>query len=591
MTNDISEKDASKLLSIVITGRDDDYMPDFLYRITTTINFIARNLYRLGRLKDVEIVVVDWGSGKPMSQTLNLSRQAVQICRFLYIPPELIKEVQNGKDTFHPAISVNAGIRKSSGNFVMLSAADTIFTPFSLESLLKLLEGTYQFPMNIEQTYFICPRQNVPWQFVKSRPTLDEWEKFLLTTAGEHNRFREGAINSISSAAGSIIMHKLLWHELRGLDEKLSGWGFNDIDLSLRASQKYAWLELTCIGVSSFHMSHIPYDQRPVAKQNFNAHFYRKDIQVNDENWGLNKYPLQLINSCSNNISKTPEGVSKLSDEYFSVKTSQELQAEIQNNEYSNGILKNIHFFDYAWNLQLPIIDIEPLLFLSWYSLLYNPQCYVQYGINQNNIANIFAVAQYCPSTEIYALSEWSGLDSEPTPVRIASKLSRETFHRGYIRFINGDLRNAIERLRLSFIGIFSVDLAFIQCFMNSDDMIVQISEIIKIISPGGVLIINCLNNNQLRYLLDKIKPRNPRMTFIRSKKGKVILMLNAILSDKLQTNNEIFIEFTGIKNYGFLLKLNISICLKSIVKIINVMMRPSMYPEYFKNLHKRIVT
>ena len=113
MTNNISENNASKLLSIVITGRDDDYMPDFLYRITTTINFIARNLDRLGRLKDVEIVVADWGSGKPMSQTLNLSPQAVQICRFLYIPPKLINEIQNGKDDFHPAISVNAGIRKN----------------------------------------------------------------------------------------------------------------------------------------------------------------------------------------------------------------------------------------------------------------------------------------------------------------------------------------------------------------------------------------------------------------------------------------------------------------------------------------------
>jgi hypothetical protein len=590
MTNNISENNASKLLSIVITGRDDDYMPDFLYRITTTINFIARNLDRLGRLKDVEIVVADWGSGKPMSQTLNLSPQAVQICRFLYIPPKLINEIQNGKDDFHPAISVNAGIRKSSGNFIMLSAADTIFTKFSLDSLLKLLDGTQQLPINIEQIYFICSRQNVPWQFLKGQPSLDEWEKFLLTTAGEHNRHREEAIYSISSAAGSIIMHKLLWHELKGLDEKLSGWGFNDIDLSLRASQKYAWLELTCIGVSSFHMSHIPYDQRPVGKQNFNAHFYRKDIQVNDENWGLNQYPLQLINSGSHDISKNSEDISKSNGEYFSGKTSLELQTEIKNVEYSNKILKNIHFFDYAWNLQLPIIDIGSLLFLSWYCLLYYPRRYVQYGINQNNVANIFAVAQYCPGTEIYALSEWDGLDSEPTPERIASKLRRETLHIGYIRFINGDLRNAIERLRSSFIGNFSVDLAFIQCDMNNDNVLVRILEIMKLLSPGGALIINCFNNIQLQYLLDKIKPGNSQTTFIRSKKGKVILVLNAVLSDKLQTNNEVFVEFTGTKYYGCLLRLNINICLKSIFKIINVMIRPSLYSKYFKNLYKRIL-
>jgi len=40
-------------------------MDDFKYRITTTINHLARNLGRLGRLADVEIVVVDWGSEVP----------------------------------------------------------------------------------------------------------------------------------------------------------------------------------------------------------------------------------------------------------------------------------------------------------------------------------------------------------------------------------------------------------------------------------------------------------------------------------------------------------------------------------------------
>lgn len=296
MADNIPKNNESKLLSIIVTGRDDNYMPDFLYRITTTLNFISRNLYQLGCLNEVEIVIVDWGSENPMSQTLNLLPQARQICRFLYVPRTLIKEIQNGKDYFHPAMSANAGIRRSRGNFIMFSPADTVYSKFSLDSILKLLNGTHNLPIDIERTYFLCSRHNVSSQFVKRQPTLDEWDNLLLTTAGEYNGDREGAIDSISSSTGSFMMHRRLWNELRGLDERLSGWGFNDIDLGLRVSQKYAWLELTCIGVTSFHMAHIPYDQRPVGERNINPHFYHKNIQANDDNWGLHNYPLEFMN-------------------------------------------------------------------------------------------------------------------------------------------------------------------------------------------------------------------------------------------------------------------------------------------------------
>jgi hypothetical protein len=78
----------SKLLSVVVTGRDDDYMPDYKYRITTSINHIARNLKQLGRLNDVIAMYPDlttllnmnavgserWKRGAtvgPISQTYN----------------------------------------------------------------------------------------------------------------------------------------------------------------------------------------------------------------------------------------------------------------------------------------------------------------------------------------------------------------------------------------------------------------------------------------------------------------------------------------------------------------------------------------
>ena len=51
-----------KLLSMVVMGRNDDYMGNFKYRLSTCINYVARNLKKLGRLDHVELMVTDWNS-------------------------------------------------------------------------------------------------------------------------------------------------------------------------------------------------------------------------------------------------------------------------------------------------------------------------------------------------------------------------------------------------------------------------------------------------------------------------------------------------------------------------------------------------
>lgn len=71
-----------KLLSVVVTDSNEDYVGNFKYRLTTCINYIARNLKDLGRLDDLEILVTDWNSGVPLSKVLALSPEAKQIWDF-----------------------------------------------------------------------------------------------------------------------------------------------------------------------------------------------------------------------------------------------------------------------------------------------------------------------------------------------------------------------------------------------------------------------------------------------------------------------------------------------------------------------------
>ena len=62
-TQDSQPGDQSKLLTVAVTGRNDDYMGNFKYRLTTCLNYLARNLRDLGRLDEVEVLVTDWNRG------------------------------------------------------------------------------------------------------------------------------------------------------------------------------------------------------------------------------------------------------------------------------------------------------------------------------------------------------------------------------------------------------------------------------------------------------------------------------------------------------------------------------------------------
>ena len=282
------------------------------------------------------------------------------------------------------------------------------------------------------------------------------------------------------------------------------------------------------------------------------------------------------------------EDTSKCTRELLS-RALYDIQHEIQSVANTKNILSSDHIFDFAWNVKLPIKNGEALLLLSWYCLLYSPQRYIQCGINRNNIANMYTVAKFCPSSEIYALNEWEGLQSEPNPVRIATKLKRKINHLGYVRFMNGELNNALERLKNSFIGPCLFDLVFIQCDAQNESALVQVLEIMKYVSPGGALIIDCLNKSQNQYMSREIKSTHSHMTYMRSRKGKVGLVLNVALKDKPQSSNDSFIEFGAVQYFLCLLKLNSKICFKSLIEIIRVIMKLSLYPKYFNNLHKRI--
>ncbi|MEJ2038014.1 MAG: hypothetical protein P8X55_03665, partial [Desulfosarcinaceae bacterium] len=80
------------ILSLIIGARNDSFMGNFQWRLSTALNFIADSLKQIGRMNDVEVVVCDWGSQTPLHQVLPLTPQAAEITRFVIVPRDLAEE-------------------------------------------------------------------------------------------------------------------------------------------------------------------------------------------------------------------------------------------------------------------------------------------------------------------------------------------------------------------------------------------------------------------------------------------------------------------------------------------------------------------
>jgi len=517
----------SKLLSICMFGRDDDYMLDFRYRITTTINHLARSIKNLGQQDKVEILVTDWGSHVPMAHTLELSPEAAEVCRFIYVPPEVIRATQEGRDDFHTTRASNVAIWRACGKYIMVSGADTLIQEHSLAQMLRLLSGEIHLPIEVERTFFMIPRFDVPWQFLERRPNLEEWDRCLLLIA-KNTPIEPTKWFASFGGAGALMIHRRLWHELRGLDESLSGWGWSDEDLGLRVSQRYPFLSLSILGILLYHMGHSPTGRRQSAVLKANPHFFNPAMQVNDEDWGFGNIEMELQRP--QKICILPKTESTPLEATAIDPCSQSL-AEIMSKLTNNKLvhhLKRISWLCLRRGWVIDCKEINALFFLYWYSLNHYPRRYLEFSSGSSGAV---AVTAACPSVEIYKTGHWEGIQPDDSPGDFVAMLDAFQF-RGYVRFVNGDISTAIQRLKGSFVGHFGFDLMLVGGKMVDEVAEDQVCNLISYLSPGGALILNYSSTNDFMRMWCKIKNNYSQYTYFQCADQKTGMVLAAQLRD-----------------------------------------------------------
>lgn len=513
-----------KLLSLVIAGRDDDYTHDFRYRITTTLNYLARGLSQLQRLDDVEIVITDWGSNIPLVHSLALSKEAAEISRFIYVPSEVVRAAQCGNGNFHTSMSLNVGIRRSEGQFIFVGAADILITSQSLEALFLVLEGKRYPDICPAQTLFLCPRYDIPWQFVERQPGLEEWNRYLLLSGSELNYAYESLL-AVCSGAGALLMHAELWDRARGIDESYAAYGYNDVDLGLRVTQLYPWIGLSSLGVNCYHMGHRPIGRRVEAVANVNALYYNKSIEAGNEDWGLVTQNLPVQKPTTSEAAWKGECAIGLSEASVKKAGSQieEVKEQLKAGRWDECIGRCLTIFPYS---SIERNEVEALTFLAWYCTHRHPRSYVEYGIERGYSTALIATLN--PGAEIYGFDEREGVcpNEGIDALRVITKLRHEVGHRAYARFLNGPLDTALERLKKSFVGAFVPELVFVRERLLGSQFGAQVTELSSCLGPGGAIVVAANDERSLEMLWGRWMTKFPHCIFILGKSGRAGMIL-----------------------------------------------------------------
>jgi glycosyltransferase involved in cell wall biosynthesis len=283
--------DTLPLLSLVYTGRNDSYMGNFNWRLSTTLNYLAHNLQANNRLDQVEAVITDWGSTTPLHTALDLSSAARRITRFVMVPPDVAGRV-GGDSEFPLVLAQNAAVRRSHGRYIAQTDSDIMFTPELISGLLDILDGRRSIGVSLRDAMLFTKRRHIPWRYVAQSPSLAELDWFMR----HYGRWipTDTYVRFDYAGPGFMLMSRQLWEACRGYDERLLYRAWIEIDLGIRISREHPLVNLERLGLTAYHLEHFPARTSQYHTRKYNDPIWHNAFCPNGDNWGLGNYEFEI---------------------------------------------------------------------------------------------------------------------------------------------------------------------------------------------------------------------------------------------------------------------------------------------------------
>jgi SAM-dependent methyltransferase len=507
-------------------GRNDDYVPNYLGIVSTTLNYLTHSLSQAGILDRAEILFTDWGSETPLSQVVNLTNKAKKHCKFIYVDRNTINNNCVKGNNIDFGVALNVAYRRSKGKYVFVTNSDTLIPPASIKIINEIIEGKNNIIP--KSSYLSFSRFRIPWQFCLHNYSEKDIEKFITLSSGyleeEHTR-----ILSLSKGVGAFLVPSEIIQKMRGVREDMSNWGGHEVEFGLRVTKVLPWVEMSRLGAPVYHIDEPPTSKRRLLIKNAQKYSIQSDILVNNKNWGLGNHNFE-VQKCSNENKQLLENPKKLD--------LKNVEKEIfSENIYKFFVKTSFHYFKQWKKLskQEKIVNI----IISWFSSNYYPKKYLDLGCGDG--LNAFTVAAINPITEIYALDRWEEFENKP--FHIAAMLRRKIGFKGYLRFINSDLDSGFSNLQKSFIGDFNFDL--IKLDLSKQNKISGLAQhIFNILNKNGLFILFNCSNETIEQINQTITKRLDSLTLIKVNQLDTFMYFNS-------PSDEIVIEINLIKKYS----------------------------------------
>jgi hypothetical protein len=301
-------------LSLILCSRNDEYMGNSRWRLQTSLNYVAQQASALGREAAIEVLVADWGSEVPLREVLKLAPAAARMTSFIWVPPAIARPLQRDSP-FPEVLALNAAARRANGDYIGRIDQDTLVGKRFLDSFFEMHDGRHRLPLPFMRALLFSNVRVIPYRFAVRCPDLALVDRFVRWFGSslplENARSRE---TFYADAVGIWLLHRDLWNECGGYDERMIYMNAMETNMVLRLQMKYQVVDLgRIVRHDFFHLEH--YHPWMVRKSSIhrkvNAHlpFSQPDaLNASGNGWGLARCPLEALPAKRESLTSSIEG-------------------------------------------------------------------------------------------------------------------------------------------------------------------------------------------------------------------------------------------------------------------------------------------
>lgn len=283
-----TSRPASKLLSVLLFGSNDNYQGNYTWRLGVALNKLVHNLRVLNALDQVEILIADWASANPLWKDLELSPDARTHCKFMLVPQGVAGSVN---DQVKQRVAANALALRAAGKYLLYTDSDHFLTLESTANLLFHLRKGYFEDYDLAECFFTASRKNVPFELVSTSPYLEDIDNHITAhnASYQHEKIDRAALKCTSH---TLLLNRELWYASTGWNENVGSKEASKNELQQRLLQTCRWNDLEHYGVKFYHLEHRTTQPQFSAPAKSAVEFRFK---ANTELWGLREHKLEWI--------------------------------------------------------------------------------------------------------------------------------------------------------------------------------------------------------------------------------------------------------------------------------------------------------